>query len=150
MEPKKISPANAEVRADFGHAIALDENYLLVGSPSKTVMDSAGTSFQEAGPVTFFQRDPSLDLEVPPSNSGFRIFPNPFSQALTVESPLPHKSMRVTLYHATGQIAKSEEIPSSYGTIEFSPLPAGYIGWKLGLKEFVPIEPSFKNDEFTL
>ncbi len=138
----------AEMGVQFGHAVALDDTYLVVGAPE----DNEGA--QRAGAVYVYDRS-SLNtateaLPEPPS-SLFHLanYPNPFRRATTIAFEVPALAavpVRLAIYDVLGRevttlIDQSTEPGRHEVTWTAEDLPSGVYVYRLQIGDRTPTRP---------
>ena len=122
FEVQKINHEDRSTLDLFGFAVAMDNNNIIIGSPSEDEDQNIDHPLQDAGSVYFFTEQTNATAET--IGEKFKIFPNPASQILYIEvESIP--SAEVYIHDAQGRLLLKTNLNDPVSAIDIHALKAG-------------------------
>jgi hypothetical protein len=109
---KKFVASDRTADDEFGSAISISKNYILVGAPEEDEDALGGNTLFDAGSAYFFKSSTPLDIHENNFGPSFTIYPNPTSQQLNIDLGKKYRDVIVTTSNLLGQVTFTQNYKS--------------------------------------
>ena len=125
-QTKKFVSIDGDYRGEFGNAVAVNADHLIIGAWREDEFSDDGKFFLEAGSVYIYKKGPSGFEETSP-DFFIKAYPNPTHEDITIDLGKIYPELQLTIRNIHGQLILTKQMKAvQYCNIKLSGNPGLY------------------------